>query len=728
MGFNLGIAFGSAMTTGVKTYGDLLKIKEQKMALDAQEAERDAMQQNANGPATPVTPDSLAQQYQGADGKADPEAVMQTYGAMQGGADPAAAMNSGAAMANADNPAPAPVTFAPPAGIGAAPPGPAPDLTQGAPTQADSGGNGAPQQGNMDAVLHDVMGREGGYVANDNGKGPTNFGINGQANGLSPAQVAALTPAQAAQIYKTKYLGPAGVNVDAMSPAAAQVVGDAAVNQGPQRAEQWYQQSGGDMNKFLALRQNAYSQLEKAQPQNAPTWQSRMADMQHYVNKGGTPDQHNEGDTPVAPSTPLTPLSVESTHGVTGIPISQATGAPGSTTFTRDNDGNVSMQAPQSAADRLQAVANAAFKAGDVKNYAQLQQVALTARSQEASQQVMSIMTSDKLTGDQKVAQLTHIAGVQAYKTPSGNYLVPGMGPTDAKGNPVPMTLGQVGATAQFMSTPEGMHLLVDQQQKQQQIGIDQQKADAGTTTANAAAAETTAKGGLYAKQAQYYGASADASVAQKNAQADAASAQAQDRAERASVSAQMQDLQDQMAKLNPKDPDFAAQRQLLMDRHSMLIQRAGGQPPKPPPGPVKVEDGQTMTDPDGSNARTYLSQIGGYVPAQKVPAMMAGAADLSAHPEAYQIGGADVVKPVALPGGVDAGFMLNPDKARQFGLNPQQLYPTPAQAMNALKAKLNALRQPGAATQGAADTTPQQGAQVEQQDGGAQRGIGMGI
>jgi hypothetical protein len=726
MGFNFGAAFGAAMTSGVKTYGDLLTLKERKQDLDARDAERAAMQQSANGTTTDVTPATLATQYQGADGKADPDAVMQTYGAMQGGADPAASMNQGAQMANAANPQGAPVNLAAnpttaPVGIAAQPPT-SPDLAQGAPTQQDATGSGG---SNMGAVLHDVLGREGGYVANDNGKGPTNFGINGQANGLTPDQVKNLTPDAAAQIYKDKYLGPKGVNVDSMDPASAQIVGDTAVNQGPGRAEQWYQQSGGDMNKFLQLRQAAYTQLEKTQPQNAPTWQSRMQDMAHYINKQGTPEQHNEGDTPVAPSAKLTPLTIESTHGVTGIPVSQATGAPGAAQFTRDNDGNVSMQTPMSAADRLQAVANAAYKAGDVKNYAQLQQVALTARSQEGAQQVQSIMASDKLTGDQKVAQLTHLAGVQAYKTPNGSYLVPGMGPTDAKGNPVPMSLGQVAATATFMTTPEGMHYLVDAQQKQQQMGIDQQKADADTTKAGAEATEATSRGKLYDQQGKYYGASADASIGQKNAQADAAGAQADERRERAAIASQMQGIQDKMSALDPKDPDYATKRQNLMDQHSMLVQRGGGTVQKPP-APVKVTDGQTITDPDGSNPRTFLQAVGGYVPAQKATSMMAGSADLAAHPEAYQIGGTDVVRPIALPGGADAGFMLDPAKARQFGLNPQQLYPTPAQAMNALKQKLNAAR--GPMPPGVADTTPAQGAEVTQQDGGAQRGIGMGI
>lgn len=73
---------------------------------------------------------------------------------------------------------------------------------------------------------------EGGgkFVANDGGKGPTKYGINGQANGLTEQQVMNLTQAQAIDIYKKKYWDEAGI---AKLPEAMRATAfDAAVNQG----------------------------------------------------------------------------------------------------------------------------------------------------------------------------------------------------------------------------------------------------------------------------------------------------------------------------------------------------------------------------------------------------------------------------------------------------------------------------------------------------------------
>ena len=64
---------------------------------------------------------------------------------------------------------------------------------------------GGPSQSDPGSVIDWVIGVEGGYVANDAGKGPTKFGINGKANGLSPEQVANLTMDQARAIYKKNY-------------------------------------------------------------------------------------------------------------------------------------------------------------------------------------------------------------------------------------------------------------------------------------------------------------------------------------------------------------------------------------------------------------------------------------------------------------------------------------------------------------------------------------------
>lgn len=97
--------------------------------------------------------------------------------------------------------------------------------------------NGAAAQGNpanlgtFEQSLGHVLMVEGGYVADDAGAGPTKYGINGQANGLTDAEVASLTQAQAIEIYRQKYWNP--MNMDSIQPEARMIVMDAAVNQGP---------------------------------------------------------------------------------------------------------------------------------------------------------------------------------------------------------------------------------------------------------------------------------------------------------------------------------------------------------------------------------------------------------------------------------------------------------------------------------------------------------------
>ena len=73
---------------------------------------------------------------------------------------------------------------------------------------------------------------EGGgkYVANDGGKGPTKWGINGKANGLTETQVMNLTREQAIEIYKREYWDKPGI--DKLPPAIRATAFDAAVNQG----------------------------------------------------------------------------------------------------------------------------------------------------------------------------------------------------------------------------------------------------------------------------------------------------------------------------------------------------------------------------------------------------------------------------------------------------------------------------------------------------------------
>lgn len=126
----------------------------------------------------------------------------------------------------------------------------------------------------FDAHIGPLLQREGGFVAKDGRSGaPANFGINQRAN--PDVDVRNLTPERAAQLYKERYWDAAGV--DNVPPEAQAAVFDAAVNQGPQRAAQWWAQSGGDLQKFNNLRLQHYRSLPDYGT-NGRSWERRVAE------------------------------------------------------------------------------------------------------------------------------------------------------------------------------------------------------------------------------------------------------------------------------------------------------------------------------------------------------------------------------------------------------------------------------------------------------------------
>ncbi|HZF98237.1 MAG TPA: glycosyl hydrolase 108 family protein [Pseudoxanthomonas sp.] len=129
--------------------------------------------------------------------------------------------------------------------------------------------------GGFDTVIDPLLKREGGYVANDAGAGPTNFGINSRAN--PDVDVANLTPEKAKELYRARYWDVIGG--DSLPPAIQAAAMDAAVNQGPGRAKEWIAASGGDPQQFAALRQQHYDSLIQRDPSKygpyAASWRNR---------------------------------------------------------------------------------------------------------------------------------------------------------------------------------------------------------------------------------------------------------------------------------------------------------------------------------------------------------------------------------------------------------------------------------------------------------------------
>lgn len=124
-----------------------------------------------------------------------------------------------------------------------------------------------------------VLSKEGGYVPDDAGAGPTKYGINSKAN--PGVDVANLTQDQAKEIYKTKYWD--AIKADDLPPALRAAAFDAAVNQGVPTAKRMLREADGDFDKFISLRRAEYARLIKADPekygQYKDGWDNRLNDL-----------------------------------------------------------------------------------------------------------------------------------------------------------------------------------------------------------------------------------------------------------------------------------------------------------------------------------------------------------------------------------------------------------------------------------------------------------------
>lgn len=122
---------------------------------------------------------------------------------------------------------------------------------------------------------------EGGYVANDGGSGaPANFGINQGAN--PDIDVANLTPERAAQLMHDRYWVPSGAD-QMQDPALQAIHADTAVNMGVGAAQKLLQASGGDPQRYLALREQRYRQIGGP---NLDGWLNRNQKLGKYVGGG----------------------------------------------------------------------------------------------------------------------------------------------------------------------------------------------------------------------------------------------------------------------------------------------------------------------------------------------------------------------------------------------------------------------------------------------------------
>jgi hypothetical protein len=161
------------------------------------------------------------------------------------------------------------------------------------PDDAPQGG-GAPQGGFDNFYQQYLAPAEGGYAPNDGNGAPVNFGINQKSN--PDVDVKNMTQAQAKAITYERYWKPSGA--DQLPPGLAEVQADTAFNMGVEAAQRLLQQSGGDVNKYLELREQRYRSIAQANPDKArylPTWLDRNEKLRQYVSGGS---QGGQGGAP----------------------------------------------------------------------------------------------------------------------------------------------------------------------------------------------------------------------------------------------------------------------------------------------------------------------------------------------------------------------------------------------------------------------------------------------
>ncbi len=171
----------------------------------------------------------------------------------------------------------------------------------------------APFGSTFDSIANRVLKIEGGYVADDAGRGETNLGINKTAN--PDVDIKGLTPEKAKALYKERYWN--AIGADSLQPEMRAVAFDAAVNHGPSKANKMLAESGGDPAKFIELRKAEYARLIAADTEKygkyEKSWNSRLnqlsASLKGERSKSAMLEEANSIDDPEQRSIALSRVS-----------------------------------------------------------------------------------------------------------------------------------------------------------------------------------------------------------------------------------------------------------------------------------------------------------------------------------------------------------------------------------------------------------------------------------
>ena len=149
---------------------------------------------------------------------------------------------------------------------------------------------------NFEKALQFLFPSEGGYVndSKDSG-GPTNMGVTQSTynmyrknQGLSPKDVKQITKGEAVDLYYKYYWKPSGAD-NISDPNMAVTLFDTAVLHGVGQAQQYYKQSGGNIDKFLDIRQKHYDKRVAEDPSQKrfyQGWNNRVNNLRNNIKNG----------------------------------------------------------------------------------------------------------------------------------------------------------------------------------------------------------------------------------------------------------------------------------------------------------------------------------------------------------------------------------------------------------------------------------------------------------
>lgn len=147
---------------------------------------------------------------------------------------------------------------------------------------------------NYEKGLKFVLSKEGGYSnhPHDSG-GETNKGIthktydaDRKGKGLPTRSVKDITDKEVKDIYYKNYYKASGAD-KIKDPKLATVVFDTSVHMGVKSARTTLNKSNGNVDKYLAIRQEKYKEIAQARPSQKvflKGWQNRVLDLDKYIH------------------------------------------------------------------------------------------------------------------------------------------------------------------------------------------------------------------------------------------------------------------------------------------------------------------------------------------------------------------------------------------------------------------------------------------------------------